>query len=113
MSKLKLWVLIGLVVSVGACGGQATPASTIAPTAAPTVIKVAPPTAAKAAPPTAVATAPNKPQTASAPKLDPAGMCKASAGLPTVPNFPAALPADQARGSDQAPAVMYEYSDFQ
>jgi len=110
MSKFKLLMLTGLVVVLAACGGQA-------PAATPTAVKTAVPTAAKVvppAPPTAAAVAPTKPSAPAAPpKLDPAGACKASAGLPKVPNFSATLPTDQSKGSDQAPAVLYEYSDFQ
>jgi len=111
MSKFRFLMLTSLVVVLAACGGQA-------PAATPTAVKTAAPTAAKAVPtavkavPTAVA--PTKPSTPAAPpKLDPAGACKASAGLPKVPNFSATLPTDQSKGSDQAPAVLYEYSDFQ
>ena len=111
MSNFKLLMLTGLVVVLAACGGQA-------PAATPTVVKTAAPTAARAVP-TAVkaaptALAPTRPSTPAAPpKLDPAGACKASAGLPKVPSFSATLPTDQSKGSDQAPAVLYEYSDFQ
>ena len=117
MSKFKLLMLTGLVVVLAACGGQAPAATpTAVKTAVPTAAKVvppAPPTATKASP-TAVAIAPTKPSTPAAPpKLDPAGACKASAGLPKVPSFSATLPTDQSKGSDQAPAVLYEYSDFQ
>ena len=113
MSKLRVLILVGLVVALAACGGQ--PAAT--PTAMPTAAKVAPPaspTATKASPPTAAAVAPTKPSAPAAPpKLDPAGACKTSAGLPKVPNFSATLPTDQSKGLDKAPAVLYEYSDFQ
>ena len=107
MSKLKLLLMVGLMVSVAACGGLATPAPTVAPTA------TVPPTVAKTAP-TVAAPATGQPSApAAAPKLDPAGMCKAT-GLPKpVPNFPATLPTDQSQGSANAPVTLYEYSDFQ
>ena len=103
MSKLKLLMLVGLAVIVAACSGQTPATPTVAPTAK----------AAPSASPTVIAATPTKPLTASAFKLDPAGMCKASTGLPKVPNFPVTLPTDQSKGSDQASAVLYEYSDFQ
>ena len=116
MSKFRILVLIGLAVTVAACGG-ATPT----PTPAPTAVIAAAPTATQAAPPTAVA-APTQPSSGlsltpagvpNPPKLDPAGMCKAAASPKPIPDFPKSLPADQSRGSDKAPVVMYEYSDFQ
>jgi hypothetical protein len=104
MPKLKLLLLVGLAVSVAACSGQAPAQPTVAPTVA------APPTAVKAP---STAPAATLPSAAAAPKLDPAGMCKAT-GLPkSVPNFPASLPTDQSQGSDKAPVTLYEYSDFQ
>lgn len=116
MSKFRTLALIGLVVTVAACGG-ATPTPAPAPTA---VVAVAP-TATQAAPPTAAA-APAQPSSglsvtpagvSNPPRLDPAGMCKPSGSPQPVPNFPKSLPADQSRGSDTAPIVLYEYSDFQ
>jgi len=116
MSKFRILVLIGLAVTVAACGG-ATPT----PTPAPTAVVAAAPTATQAAPPTAAA-APTQPSSglsvtpagvSNPPKLDPAGMCKPSGSPQPVPNFPKSLPADQSRGSDKAPVVLYEYSDFQ
>lgn len=94
MSKLKLLLLVGLAVSVAACGSPATPTATVTPTAV------------KAAPSTPAAST-------YVPKLDPAGMCKATSAPKPVPNFPASLPADQSKGSDKAPLTLYEYSDFQ
>ena len=115
MSKLRIMALIGLAVTVAACGGAPTP------TPAPTAVVAAAPTATQAAPPTAAA-APTQPSSglsvtpasvSNPPKLDPAGMCKAAASPKPIPNFPKSLPADQSRGSDKAPVVLYEYSDFQ
>ena len=112
MFKFKTVLLIGLVVAVAACGGQA-PTTPVAP---PTAVATVPPTA------TTAAAAPTQPSSglaitpagvASAPKLDPAGMCKATIAPQPVPNFPAATPADHSRGQDSAPIVLYEYSDFQ
>src|SRR5512136_2604735 len=112
MFKLKTVFLIGLVVAVAACGGQA-PATPVAP---PTAVATVPSTA------TAASAAPTQPSSglavtpagvASAPKLDPAGMCKATGAPKPVPNFPTTTQADHSRGSDSAPAVLYEYSDFQ
>jgi hypothetical protein len=117
MYKFKTVLLIGLVVAVAACGGQ-SPTTPGAPTAA---VVVVPPTATTAAPPTAVA-APTQPggglsitpaSVSSPPKLDPAGMCKATNAPQPVPGFPPVTPADQFRGSDKASVVLYEYSDFQ
>ena len=112
MSKLKLLLLLSLVVTA-ACSGQ-TPA-------VPTPVNTAvPPTATQA--PTSVAAVPTQPaggfsltpaSSAAAPKLDPAGMCKASSSPKPVPNFPATLPTDQIKGQANAPASLYEYSDFQ
>jgi len=113
MFKLKIIFLIGLVVAVAACGGQAP----TTPAAPPTAVATVPPTAT-----TAVAAAPTQPSSglavtpagvASPPKLDPAGMCKATVAPQPVPNFPATTPADHSRGLDNAPVVLYEYSDFQ
>ncbi len=115
MSKLKFMLLVGLVAIVTACGGQAPAKPTVAPTATQAVASL-PPTVTRATPsasPTAVAATPAQPKPASPPKLDPAGMCKASAGLPKIGGFPTSLPTDQSKGSDKAPAVLYEYSDFQ
>ena len=118
MFKLKTVLLIGLVVAVAACGGQA-PTTPVAP---PTAVVAVPPTAATTTPPTAVATAPTQPSgglsvtpagVSSPPKLDPAGMCKTTVAPQPVPNFPTATQDDHARGSDKASAVLYEYSDFQ
>jgi hypothetical protein len=116
MSKLRILALIGLAVTVAACsGGAPTPAP------APTAVVAAAPTATQAAPPTAAA-APAQPSTGlsitpasvpNPPKLDPAGMCKPAGSPQPLPNFPKSLPADQSRGSDKAPVVLYEYSDFQ
>jgi len=129
MSKFKLLLLIGAVVSVTACGGApTTPVPTgKAAAPAPTAVVAAPPTATKpaaaaptsAAPPTTapaqsgggLAVTPAGP--AAPPKLDPAGLCKASNAPKPVANFPASLPTDHTRGSDKAQAVLYEYSDFQ
>ena len=114
MSKLKLLLLLSLVVTA-ACSGQAP--------AAPTPVNTAvPPTATQAPAPTSVAAAPTLPgggfsltpaAPAAPPKLDPAGMCKATGSPKPVPNFPATLPTDQVRGQADAPATLYEYSDFQ
>jgi predicted small lipoprotein YifL len=112
MYKFKSLLLIGLVVAVAACGGQA-PTTPVAP---PTAVVAAPPTA------TTAAAAPTQPGgglsvtpagVSSPPKLDPAGMCKAASAPQPVPNFPAPTPADHVRGSDKASVVLYEYSDFQ
>ena len=112
MSKLKLLLLLSLVVTA-ACSGQAPAASTPVNTAVP-------PTAAQA--PTSVAAAPTQPgggfsltpaSSAAAPKLDPAGMCKAAGSPKPVPDFPATLPTDQIKGQANASASLYEYSDFQ
>jgi len=112
MFKLKTVLLIGLVVAVAACGGQA-PTTPVAP---PTAVATVPPTA------TTAAAAPTQPSSglaitpagvASPPKLDPAGMCKATGAPQPVPNFPATTPADHSRGQDSAPVALYEYSDFQ
>ena len=112
MSKLKLLLLLGLVVTA-ACSGQAPAAPTPVNTAAP-------PTATQA--PTSVAATPTQPgsgfsltpaSSAAAPKLDPAGMCKAAGAPKPVPDFPATLPTDQVKGQANAPASLYEYSDFQ
>ena len=93
MYKFKSLLLIGLVVAVAACGGQA-PTTPVAP---PTAVVAVPPTATTAAPPTAAA-APTQPGgglsvtpagVSSPPKLDPAGMCKATGAPQPVPNFPA------------------------
>jgi len=117
MYKCKSLLLIGLVVAVAACGGQA-PTTPLAP---PTAVVAAPPTATTAAPPTAAA-APTQPGgglsvtpagVSSPPKLDPAGMCNAAIAPQPVPNFPTPTPADHVRGSDKASVVLYEYSDFQ
>ena len=116
MFKFRTLALIGLAVTVAACSG-ATP--TPAPT--PTAVVAVAPTAAPAAPPTAVA-APTQPSSglsvtpagvSNPPKLDPAGMCKPASSPQPVPSFPKSLPTDQSRGSDKAPVVLYEYSDFQ
>jgi hypothetical protein len=40
-------------------------------------------------------------------------MCQVAAAPKPVPGFPTTLPADQVRGEANAPAVLYEYSDFQ
>jgi hypothetical protein len=113
MFKLKTVLLIGLVVAVAACGGQA-PTTPVAP---PTAVATVPPTAT-----TAVAAAPTQPSSglavtpagvSSPPKLDPAGMCKTTGAPQPVPNFPTTTPADHSRGPDKAPVVLYEYSDFQ
>ncbi len=117
MYKFKSLLLIGLVVAVAACGGQ-SPTTPVAPTAA---VVALPPTATTVAPPTAVA-APTQPggglsitpvSVSSPPKLDPAGMCKATKAPQPVPGFPPVTPADHARGSDKASVVLYSYSDFQ
>ncbi len=116
MFKLKTVFLIGLVVAVAACGGPA-PATPAAP---PTAVATVAPTAT--GPAATAVVAPTQPSgglaitpagVASAPKLDPAGMCKATNAPQPVPNFPATTPADHSRGSDSAPIVLYEYSDFQ
>lgn len=115
MSKFKFALLVGLVVIVTACSGQAPATPTVAPTATQSVASL-PPTVTRAtplAPPTAVAATPTQPKPASPPKLDPANACKASAGLAEIGGFPTSLPTDQSKGSDKAPAVLYEYSDFQ
>ena len=113
MFKLKTVLLIGLVVALAACGGQA-PATPVAP---PTAVATVPPTAT-----TAAAATPTQPSgglavtpagVASPPKLDPTGMCKATGTPQAVPNFPTTTPADHSRGQDSAPIVLYEYSDFQ
>jgi hypothetical protein len=113
MFKLKTVLLIGLVVAVAACGGQAP----TTPVAQPTAVATVPPTAT-----TAVAAAPTQPSSglavtpagvSSPPKLDPAGMCKTTGAPQPVPNFPTTTPADHSRGPDKAPVVLYEYSDFQ
>jgi hypothetical protein len=106
MPKLKLLLLVGLAVSLAACNGQAPAKPTVAPTVAvaPTAVKTLTVTAP-------AATRPSTP--AAAPKLDPAGMCKATSFPKPVPNFPASLPTDQSQGSDKAPVTLYEYSDFQ
>ena len=114
MSKLKLLLLLSLVVTA-ACSGQAP--------AAPTPVNTAVPPTATQAPPTAVAAAPTQPSgsgfsltpasPAAAPKLDPAGMCQAAGSPKPVPDFPATLPTDQIKGQANAPASLYEYSDFQ
>jgi hypothetical protein len=112
MSKLKLLLLVSLALTA-ACGGQAPAATPPAKTDVPATIPPAPTTAA------AVPTQPGggfsltPASPAAAPKLDPAGMCKAASAPQPVPNFPAALPADQVRGQANAPATLYEYSDFQ
>lgn len=112
MSKLKLLLLLGLVVTA-ACSSQAP--ATPAP-----VNTAVPPTATQA--PTSVAAAPTQPgggfsltpaSPAAAPKLDPAGMCKATSSPKPVPDFPATLPTDQIKGQANAPTSLYEYSDFQ
>jgi hypothetical protein len=117
MYKFKSLLLIGLVVAVAACGGQAP----TTPVALPTAVVAIPPKATTAAPPTAAA-APTQPGgglsvtpagVSSPPKLDPAGMCKVTSAPQPVPNFPAPTPADHIRGSDKASVVLYEYSDFQ
>jgi predicted small lipoprotein YifL len=111
MYKFKSLLLIGLVVAVAACGGQA-PTTPLAP---PTAVVAVPPTATTAAAPTqpsgGLSVTPVG--VSSPPKLDPAGMCKAASAPQPVPNFPAPTPADHARGSDTASVVLYEYSDFQ
>jgi len=113
MFKFKTVLLIGLVVAVAACGGQAP----TTPVAQPTAVATVPPTATAA-----VAAVPTRPSgglavtpagVASPPKLDPTGMCKATGAPQPVPNFPTATQDDHARGSDKASAVLYEYSDFQ
>jgi len=113
MFMFKTVLLIGLVVALAACGGQA-PATPVAP---PTAVATVPPTAT-----TAVAAAPTQPSSglavtpagvSSPPKLDPAGMCKTTGAPQPVPNFPTTTPADHSRGPDKAPVVLYEYSDFQ
>jgi hypothetical protein len=113
MFKLKTLLLIGVIVAVAACGGQAP----TAPAAPPTAVATVPPTAttAAAATPTQASSglAVTPASVASAPKLDPAGMCKATSAPQPVPNFPATTPADHSRGPDSAPITMYEYSDFQ
>ena len=112
MFKFKTVLLIGLVVAVAACGGQAP----TTPVAQPTAVATVPPTA------TAAVAVPTRPSgglavtpagVASPPKLDPTGMCKATGAPQPVPNFPTATQDDHARGSDKASAVLYEYSDFQ
>ena len=116
MFKLKTILLIGVVVAVAACGGQA-PTTPVAP---PTAVATIAPTAT--APAATAVVAPTQPSgglaitpagVASAPKLDPAGMCKATVAPQPEPNFPATTPADHSRGTDGAPIVLYEYSDFQ
>ena len=111
MSKLKLLLLLSLVVSA-ACSSQAP--------ATPAPVNTAmPPTATQA--PTSVAAAATQPggflltpaSPAAAPRLDPAGMCKATSSPKPVPGFPATLPTDQVKGQANAPASLYEYSDFQ
>jgi hypothetical protein len=110
MYKFKSLLLIGLVVAVAACRGQA-----------PTT-PVAPPTAVVAVPPTTTAAAPAQPGAglsvtpagvSSPPTLDPGGMCRTAIAPQPVPNFPTPTPADHVRGSDTASVVLYEYSDFQ
>ncbi len=120
MSKLKhlLWtaLAIGVVGSVAGCGG-----GTVAPTPTGLVLPTS-----KAAPATSIAstsvpaaTAPaggislTPAGVASAPKLDPGGMCKASGSPQPVPNFATSLPTDHVRGEANAPLPLYEYSDFQ
>jgi len=114
MSKLRLLLLVSLVLTA-ACGGQA-------PTATPPAKTDVPPTAPPTPAPTTAAAEPTQPgggfsitpaSPAAAPKLDPAGMCKAAGSPKPVPDFPATLPADQVRGQANAPATLYEYSDFQ
>jgi len=111
MYKLKTALLIGLVVAVAACGGQAP----TAPVAPPTAVATVPPTATIAAAPTQPSSglAVTPAGVASVPKLDPAGMCRATGAPKPMPNFPTTTPADHSRGSDSAPIVLYEYSDFQ
>ena len=113
MSKLRLLLLVGLVLTAACGGGQAPTAQTPANTAVP-------PTATQA--PTSAAAAPTQPgggfsltpaSSAAAPRLDPAGMCKAAGSPKPVPNFPATLPTDQVKGQANASASLYEYSDFQ
>jgi hypothetical protein len=103
MSKLYSVLLVGLAISLAACGGQAPAKPTVVP--APTVVKAAPTVAG----PTA---APAQPSSGPA-KLDPAGVCKVTAAPKPAPGFPTSLPTDQSKGSDKATAVLYEYSDFQ
>ena len=115
MSKLSLLLLVGLVLTA-ACSGRVPAAPTPANTAMP-------PTATQAPPTTSVAAAPTQPSgsgfsltpasPAAAPKLDPAGMCKAAGSPKPLPDFPATLPTDQVKGQATAPASLYEYSDFQ
>ena len=119
MSKLKLLLLLSLVVTA-ACSGQTPAVPTPVNTAVPPTATQAPTSVAAA--PTSVAAVPTQPaggfsltpaSSAAAPKLDPAGMCKASSSPKPVPNFPATLPTDQIKGQANAPASLYEYSDFQ
>jgi ParB family chromosome partitioning protein len=112
-------LLVGLAISLAACGGQA-PTPTVAPSAAPSAAPAAATPTTKAAQPTAIAPTAVKaaPTSVSAQpsgpaKLDPAGACKVAAAPKPAANFPASLPTDQMKGSDKAAAVLYEYSDFQ
>lgn len=119
MAKYKILLLIGVVVIAVACTGTPTTAPTMtvkvaaptAVTAPPTDTPSAPSPTAAAAPSGGLAVTPAGP--AAPPKLDPAGLCKASSAPRPVTNFPVTLPTDQSRGSDKAQAVLYEYSDFQ
>ncbi len=119
MSKLKhlLWtaLAIGVVGSVAGCGGGAvapTPTGLVLPTS-----KAVPPTSVPSTAPATTASGGGISLTpagvASAPKLDPAGMCKASGKPQPVPGFADSLPTDHVRGQTNAPITLYEYSDFQ
>jgi len=114
MPKLKLLVLVSLVLTA-ACGGQAPAAPTPANTTVPPTVTQAPPTSVAAAPtqPGSGGFSLTPASPAAAPKLDPAGMCKSSSSPKPVPDFPASLPTDQVKGQANAPASLYEYSDFQ
>jgi len=114
MSKLKLLVLASLVLTA-ACSGRVPAAPTPANTTVPPSVTQAPPTSVAAAPTQSssggFSLTPASP--AAAPKLDPAGMCQAASSPKPVPDFPASLPTDQVKGQANAPASLYEYSDFQ
>ncbi len=115
MYKLKNLLWIALAAVIAGCSGQGAATPTTAPTK-PALVTATPSAATKAAP---AATAPSGAISltpvgvASAPKLDPAGMCKATGAPKPVPNFSNSLPTDEVRGQANAPLTLYEYSDFQ
>ncbi len=120
MYKCKFLFLVVLTAIIAGCGGPGATTPTSAPpspAAASPTAQAAPATAAPTSAPAATAPggaiALTPAGVASAPKLDPAGMCKAANAPKPVPGFTASLPSDQVRGQANATLTLYEYSDFQ